>query len=223
MTIRVLLAGGTGLVGSLVRECLSRRDNVDLVSLVRNPSGPEDRVVDFEELVVDPAGTLGADRVDIGISCLGTTMRKAGSEAAFRRVDHDYVVGLAEAVRRQGARQFILVSSVGAGGRGFYLRVKGETEAALRGLGFQRLDLIRPGLILGDRPDRRVGERLAQIALPVLGPLLRGGLDRYAAIPAAHVADAIIDRIGAPAAGVFVAHNREIRRDDGSAAALERS
>ncbi|MFD1611140.1 NAD(P)H-binding protein [Sphingomonas tabacisoli] len=204
------MAGGTGLVGSLVADALARRPDVELSSLVRAPTRPRDRTIDFDALVADPAGTVGPVDVDVGISCLGTTIRKAESQAAFRRVDQDYVFAVARSARDNGARQFILMSSVGAGGRAFYLRVKGEVEEAVRGLGFERLDIIRPGLLLGDRAERRVAERLAQAAMPILNPLLRGRLEQYAAVPAAAVANAIVQLVGAPGAGVHIAHTREI-------------
>jgi hypothetical protein len=84
------------------------------------------QAIDFEALVVDPLGVKGPDRVDLGISCLGTTIRKAGTPAASRRVDHDYVLAIARTALGKGARQFIMASLVGAGGSGFYLSVKGE-------------------------------------------------------------------------------------------------
>ena len=212
MTINVLLAGGTGLVGAMVASRLADDPDILLTSLVRSPRRPQDRPTDFEALVDDPAAVAGAGPFDVGISCLGTTLRKAGSEAAFRRVDHDYVVAAARAARAGGATHFILVSSVGAGGRAFYLRVKGETEAAVAALGFERLDLIRPGLLLGDRAERRPAERLAQLAMPALNPLLRGPLEKYAALPARAVAEAIAHLVRAGAPGKHVAHTREILR-----------
>lgn len=208
---RVLLAGGTGLVGGLLTERLLARSQVSLVSLVRSPRRPVERPTDFEGLVADPAAAVAGKTVDVGVSCLGTTIRAAGSRAAFRRVDHDYVLAVARAARAGGARRFVLVSSVGAGGRGFYLSVKGEVEAAVAALGFERVDLVRPGLLLGERRERRPGERLAQAAAPLLSPLLRGPLARYGAIPAATVAAAIETLIGGAGAGTYAHHNPELR------------
>lgn len=211
MRLNVLLAGGTGLVGARVAAQLAARPDIELVSLVRTPRLPDDRTIDFEALVADPAGTVGPGRIDVGISCLGTTIRKAGSQPAFRRVDHDYVIAVATAARQAGASQFIVVSSVGAGGGSFYLRVKGEMEAGLRALGFERLDIIRPGLLIGDRDERRPAERAAQHLAPLVDPLLRGGFARYGTIAAQGVAEAIVALIGRPEPGVHIAHKREIR------------
>lgn len=205
---RVLLAGGTGLVGGLLSDRLATDPDIVVDSLVRTPRRPFERKVDFDELVASPACATPAD---VGISCLGTTLRAAGSPAAFRRVDHDYVVAFARAAKAAGATRFVLVSSVGAGGAGLYLQVKGETEAAVRALGFSRLALVRPSLLLGSRRDRRPAEALAQIAAPVLTPLLRGGLARYAAIDAGAVADAIETLITARTSGTFIHHVPEIR------------
>ena len=210
MTTRVLLAGGSGLVGGLLTKRLSRRDDVTVERLVRTPNRAGERQIDFEKLVDDP-GLTGIDPIDVGISCLGTTIRKAGSQAAFRRVDHDYVVSVAQAAKALGAHHFILVSSVGAGGGGFYLRVKGETEAAVSALGFDRLDLIRPSLLLGPRTERRPAERVAQALAPLLDPLLMGSLSRYAALDATVVAAAIERLIDVTAAGSHVHHTAELR------------
>lgn len=211
MRLNVLLAGGTGLVGARVAAQLAARPDIELVSLVRAPRLSNERQIDFEALVADPAGTVGPGRIDVGISCLGTTIRKAGSQPAFRRVDHDYVIAVATAARQAGARQFIVVSSVGAGGGSFYLRVKGEMEAGLRALGFERLDIIRPGLLIGDRDERRPAERAAQLLAPLVDPLLHGRFARFGTIAARDVADAIVALVGQPGPGVHVAHKQEIR------------
>lgn len=210
MTQHVLLAGGTGLVGTRLTRLLSARHDLALTSLVRTPRFPAERAIDFEALVADPIGVTGPDRVDVGISCLGTTIRKAGTRAAFRRVDHDYVLAVAGAALGKGARQFIMVSSVGAGGSGFYLRVKGEIEEAVRSLGFARLDIIRPGLILGERRERRPMEKLAQQGAPLLNPLLVGSLRRYASVPADVVAGAIASLIGKTDPGCHVHQSPEL-------------
>jgi uncharacterized protein YbjT (DUF2867 family) len=109
----------------------------------------------------------------------------------------------------------IVVSSVGAdaGSRNFYLRTKGEMEQALRSLGFERLDILRPGLLRGERgPERRPGERIGIAVSPILNLVMRGRLDRYAAIDASSVAGAVAVLAGLDASGAFVHHNREIRR-----------
>ena len=215
---RVLLVGATGLVGTRVMEQGVGRDDVRLIALSRReaPMPPGARM---EMLVADPAEwdrSVAAIAPDAVICALGTTWRKAGrDEAAFSAVDHDLVLRVARAAREAGAGNFVLVSSVGAGGnsRAFYLRVKGRVEAAVRKLGFHRLDILRPGLLRGPRgSDRRPGERLAIFASPVADLLLHGGRRRLRSIDARLVARAALQAAQEKARGAFVHDNDSIRR-----------
>lgn len=164
-TNRIWLTGATGLVGrATLGELLAREELGRIEAFVRRPTGAADprlseRIVDFERL--DEA--FGEGPVDVAITCLGTTIRKAGSRERFRRVDHDYVLAFARAAKAAGARRFIAVSSIGASARSlaFYSRVKGEVEDALAGLGFDSLVVVRPSLLLGEREERRLGEQIA--------------------------------------------------------------
>lgn len=178
----ILLAGATGLVGSRVLALLP-----DAVPVGRRPTGRGGEVVaDFAALPPLPPAT-------VAICALGTTIRTAGSQAAFRAVDFDAVLAFARGARAAGVVHFILVTAVGAdaGSQVFYSRVKGEVQDAVAALGFARLDLIQPGLILGPRADRRPVEALLQQVTPWLNRLLVGGLDKYGAIDAGVVAAAI--------------------------------
>lgn len=197
----ILLGGGTGLVGGLLTRRLLARDDVALTSLVRRGTAAHERVTDFDSLIADPHATataMGLGRVDVGISCLGTTIRIAKTQAAFRRVDFDTVIALAKAAKALGARQFIVVTSAGAkqGAGNFYLSVKGDTEAALGTLGFERLDILRPGLILGPRAERRPAEEWAQRAAAWVNPVVKAVAPNYAAVPAKDVASTILRLIG---------------------------
>ena len=193
---RALLAGATGLVG---RHCLARLaaapEYARVVAPVRRSIAPPSATVQVVETDFRDLSSLGpALVVDDVYCCLGTTIRKAGSRDAFRYVDLELPLALARATHARGARQFLLVSSVGAdaGSRSFYLRVKGEVEARLAEIGFQTLLVFRPSLLLGDRDESRPGERIAQTLMRLLGPLLRGPLRRYAAVPADAVAAALV-------------------------------
>jgi uncharacterized protein YbjT (DUF2867 family) len=140
-------------------------------------------------------------------------MRAAGSRPAFRAVDHDMVTAFAGAAREAGARHMIAVSSAGAdpASRNFYLRTKGETEQALRALAFDRLDIVRPGLLRGERgSDRRLGERIGIWASPLTNLFLRGPLAPYAAINASTVATAIGMLVEQAPSGTFVHHNPDL-------------
>lgn len=203
----ILLAGATGLVGSRVLARLLAT-GVPVVPVGRRATGVAGEVVaDFAALPHLPAA--GA-----AICALGTTISIAGSQAAFRAVDHDAVLAFARAAKAAGATHFIVVTAVGAdaGSRVFYSRVKGEVERELAAMGFARLDIIQPGLILGPRADRRPAEAFFQWLAPVLNPLLMGGLDKYGGVDADTVAGAIAAlATDGMKAGRFVHRNRAIR------------
>jgi uncharacterized protein YbjT (DUF2867 family) len=211
--IDVALIGGSGLIGKKVVQRLAPRDDIAFISYVRRePHIRYERQLDFEMLLHDGGEVLGVEHIDVAISCLGTTMKDAGSKGAFRRVDYDYVRAFAQAARRYGARQFILVSSVGASRRtsNYYLYVKAEIEAAILKLGYERVDIIRPGLLLGSRREFRLGEWLAGRFVPLLHPLLRGEKARYRATRAETVARAVAELTGAGAPGQFLYENPQL-------------
>jgi len=191
-----LVAGATGLVGSHVLELLLANPQWSQVVTVgrRKTSNQhaklEQRVLDLSEL----ESVRDLPHIDDVFCCLGTTIKQAGSQPAFRLVDHDFVVGLARAGLRAGATQFLLVSAIGADpeSRVFYSRVKGETEAAIRKLSYRGIQIFRPSLLLGVRSEFRLGERIALLGAPVLPALLFGRLRRYRPIQAATVARAMI-------------------------------
>jgi uncharacterized protein YbjT (DUF2867 family) len=206
----ILLAGASGLIGNKVAEHLAGpslaaliRKPVELPTGIKSLTGPTET---WPSLIADA-------KPSIAISTLGTTMRQAGSEAAFRAVDLDLVLAVARAAREAGASHFIAVSSVGASSksRSFYLRIKGEAEDGLRALGFERLDFVRPGLLRGDRGgERRPGERLAILASPITDFLTPSVLDMYRSIAADTVAKAIAALCNEMDVGTHVHHNREI-------------
>jgi uncharacterized protein YbjT (DUF2867 family) len=195
--MKIVLTGATGLVGRQAIEELAAADTVELHALVRNDPGnfpPNCRVH-----VADPvnwAARIEGISAEVAISCLGTTWKQSGKDqATFRSVDYDLLLAVARAARTSGARQFIAVSSMGADAksRNFYLRTKGEMEAQLVGLDFDRLDVLRPGLLSGTRNiDRRLGERIAIMISPFTDMLMQGSLRRYRSIPSAKVAQAIV-------------------------------
>ncbi|MGB7405888.1 MAG: NAD(P)H-binding protein [Pacificimonas sp.] len=212
---RVWMIGGSGLVGRGVAKRLRARTDVALELFGRRDSGaPDETVIDFDEL---PAG-LPTTGCNIAISCLGSTIKKAGSWDEFARVDTGYVTGFAAAAGLAGARHFIHVGSVGAdvGSLNRYLAMKGQTEEWLRALGFERLDIVQPGLLLGDRGEFRLGERIGTIATPALSPLLVGGARKYRGVNADAVSRAITTLVGFGEAGTFWHRNPEIEALDPS-------
>jgi uncharacterized protein YbjT (DUF2867 family) len=163
-----VVAGASGLVGrELVGRLLLRTEYKSVVALTRRPLRLDRRLrevpASFERLDETLGPVIAADaRVD-AFCCLGTTIRTAGSEAAFRRVDHDYVLSFARWAIRRGAVRLIVVSALGADARSrvFYNRVKGEVEGALRELAGTSLVIVRPSLLDGRRDEARLGEMLA--------------------------------------------------------------
>jgi uncharacterized protein YbjT (DUF2867 family) len=209
----VLLAGATGLTGRLLLDRLLRDGRVaSIIALGRRPVDAQTpKITSLTGPMEDWPALVGGTSVDIAISALGTTMRMAGSEEAFAAVDHDAVVCLARAALGAGARQFLLVSAVGAhpSSRNFYLSVKGKAEAGVQAAGYDRLDIFRPGLLRGARGgDRRVGERIAIAMSPLTDLITPRVLDHYRSIAAADVADAMMAMLGREEPGVFVHENR---------------
>ena len=172
---RILLAGGTGLVGRELSELLlTGSPRPVLHQLVRRAPEKADARVDWH--VVDFAALPKLPAADEAYCCLGTTIKQAGSQAAFRAVDHDAVLAFARAARAAGAKRIAVVSALGAGPRaaGFYNRVKGEMESALAGLGFDSVVFARPSLLAGDRESlgqpARSGEQWAlRLSSPFAG------------------------------------------------------
>jgi uncharacterized protein YbjT (DUF2867 family) len=202
---RILLAGASGLVGSQVLKALLADPGFTgkIVAPVRRPLP----VID-PRLATLPLSPLNepVPALDVFVSCLGTTLKTAGSREGFIAVDRDLVLQLAQLARRHGARRAIVVTSVGASRQSgnFYLRIKGEVEDALEAMGFDRLDIVRPGLLLGARPDRRPAEALAQRFAPFFNPLLIGRLGAYRSIESSQVAHAVARLTSETAAGRFV-------------------
>lgn len=194
---RVLLAGASGLVGGELLRGLLADDTVAAVHvLARRPLASthpklQAQVVDFAALPPLPA-------LDEAYLALGTTIKAAGSQQAFRAVDFDASLAVASAARAAGARRLGLVSAMGAdaASRVFYNRVKGELEEAVRALGFEALVIARPSLLLGDRgalgQPVRTGEHLGSLLAGVLRPLIPA---RYRPIRALDVARALLAQV----------------------------
>ncbi|MCI0696437.1 oxidoreductase [candidate division KSB1 bacterium] len=196
MAKSALLLGASGLVGG---HCLKRLlDDTaydKVTALVRKPlalhhAKLEQQVVDFSRLQ-NYAPLVKAHDV---FCCLGTTIKKAGSQAAFRQVDFTYPFETAKIAAANGAEQFLIVTSLGANpaSRIFYNRVKGEVEAAIAPLAFRAVHIFRPSLLLGERQEFRLGEKLAERVTKIFSFLFVGPLRKYRPIKASVVAAAMI-------------------------------
>jgi uncharacterized protein YbjT (DUF2867 family) len=206
MTTKLLLAGGTGVVGNEVLQAAAQSE-LEIITVGRRPSGnaATEIVASFADLPMLPA----ADRA---ICVLGTTIGRAGSRSAFRAVDYDAVMTFATAAKNTGAWHFMVVTAVGANSQSpvFYSRIKGEVERDLTGLGFSRLDIVRPGLLLGRRQERRPVESLLKMIAPVTDRCMIGSWRRYRSIHPGEIARFLLSLRDCEEPGVFVHHFDEI-------------
>ncbi len=214
MNKTALLLGASGLTGEqcLLQLLASERYSKVTVA-VRRPlslSHPKLHTVvtDFKNLkAIQPE--LKADDV---FCCIGTTIAKAGSQAAFRVVDFDIPSQLAKLALAEGAQQFILCSSMGAGAASpvFYSRVKGELEEAVSQMGFKAVHIFRPSILLGDRKEQRTGEAIGRFAAEKFSFLFAGPLKKYAGTPVTVLAKKMIEAAAKNASGVQIHENDEI-------------
>lgn len=191
-----LLAGATGLIGHELLQILLADEVYEKVKTLsrkaiklENPK-LEQIIVNFDHLD-DVQDMLKADDV---FCCLGTTMKQAGSKEKFYKVDYEYTVEISKEALRLGAKQFLLVSSMGADGSSafYYNQVKGQLEETIKKLKYQAVHIFRPSLLLGERKEGRLGEYIAQQAMKTLGFLMIGPLRKYRGIEGKKVAEAMV-------------------------------
>lgn len=166
-----ILVGATGLVGSrLLCLLLADPDYEAIHALVRRPLGIRDAKLHEHSVDFARLADFAWPAADDVYCCLGTTIRAAGSQEAFRQVDYMFSLAVARGAHVRGAKQFLFVSAMGADAHSsvFYSRVKGELEAAIAALGYRSAIAFRPSLLAGDRREHRLGER---VALMVLQPV----------------------------------------------------
>ena len=194
----ICIVGSTGAVGGHVLRFLNQEKKVgQIITLTRKlqktPLSKEiNHVIHFDKI-----NNLKENlKADIFICCLGTTLKIAGSQQAFKKVDYDYVVEFGKLAEAVSAQKLLVVSSVGANPKslGFYSRVKGEMESAIKKLNIPSIEIFQPSLLLGQRSDSRPVENFAKIIAPLLNPLLTGSLKKYRAIEARTVAMALSAR-----------------------------
>ncbi|MCE5364598.1 oxidoreductase [Pseudomonas anguilliseptica] len=203
----ILLAGATGLTGE---HLLDRLLNEPTVARVLAPSR---RPLATHAHLENPQGELLAllpqlsGKVDTAFCCLGSTIKQAGSQEAFRAIDHDLVLAFAERARALGARHLLVISALGADANStvFYNKVKGEMEQALRAQGWPQLTIVRPSLLLGSRQEFRLGERLA-------APFMRWLPGKYRGIEATVLARALWRLALEEDAGTRVIESDQLRR-----------
>jgi uncharacterized protein YbjT (DUF2867 family) len=205
--MNVLLLGATGLVGG---ECLKYGISDPAVTAIRIYSrSPVDSAGGKITVLTAPLDAMeqhgGFFAADALVCALGTTIKKAGSQEAFRHVDHDYPVMAARLAKANGCRHYLLVSAIGAdsGSSVFYNRVKGETEEAIQSVGFERTTIIRPSLLLGDRKEFRFGEWMGQWFTPLIPK-------KYKPVRATAVARTLMNALHRNDTGVRIIESRDI-------------
>lgn len=185
-----VVIGATGLVGRALVDQLAHAGHIEkVITLTRRPAGHAsatvfNHVVDFDHL--EDYGSLFS--ADFLFSCLGTTRKQAGSIAAQRKVDLDYQFKAAQLAAENGVPHYLLVSSNSASDKSKnpYLKMKGELEQRIQALPFKRVSIFQPSLLMGQRDDFRLGEKLASWLLP--GLCLIPGLRRFRPITGEQVA-----------------------------------
>lgn len=210
-----LIAGASGLVGAAcLRRLLESGEYGRIVALSRRALAVGDARLHTELVDFDHLDRIAPVPVDAGFCALGTTIKRAGSTEAFRAVDYHAVLAFADFSVRCGADQFVFVSSVGANAAStnFYLRVKGETEAALAERPFRALHIVRPGLLLGERVESRPAEAFFRRVAPALNYLLAGRLRGYRSVPAERVGGAMVGAVREDVTGRRILYYDDILR-----------
>jgi uncharacterized protein YbjT (DUF2867 family) len=215
-----IIAGATGLTGTALLQELAQNPSITTIrALVRTP-GKLPKHPKLEEILLPPLGFTGLSKTqdpklagDLYFCALGTTIKKAGSQAAFREVDLDAVVEFATLCAARGGRYFGLVSSTGANSQSliFYSRVKGEAEAAISKLGIPRVCFVRPSFLIGDRTESRPAERMAIQSWRTLASILPRPLRTRLGSPIEKVAQLLVKNalVNEPGRAVFEASEIE--------------
>ncbi len=205
-----LISGATGLVGSfLLKELLEAEHYSKVTALVRKPmemSHPRLEQVVFD---YDNPDTSVIKANDV-YCCLGTTIKKAGSKEAFRKVDYHYPLMLGQLAYENGCNQFAVVTAIGSSGKSsfFYNRVKGEVERDLKKIPFQSLCIFKPSFLLGPRKESRLGEDTAKVFMKALGFLFPKNMK---AIHASQVAKAMLYYLSQQTSGVHIVESGQMQ------------
>ncbi|MCE3280955.1 MAG: oxidoreductase [Bacteroidetes bacterium] len=208
MSKTAIVIGATGLVGKELVKNLLQDNHYDTIKVfLRKPLAIENSklqqfIIDWDDIKKSSDNING----DVVFCSLGTTIKTAGSQEAFSKVDYTYVLNFAEAAKKNNVKQFILVSSLGvspAGGN-FYLSVKRDVENALRKMNFHSLVIVRPSMLLGERNETRIAEMLGKFLMSSLSFLFIGKLKKYKAIEAKVVAHAMVSLSKTDLEGVSV-------------------
>ncbi len=218
MKKNVLLAGASGLVGGHALDLLLEQNDVDKIIIVarrsQNLKSPKivEVIGELSELHEKDLRSYGVDHIDVGLCALGSTIKKAGSKEAFKKVDKDYVLEAGKFSKRFGAQSFSVISSLGADKDSpiFYNKTKGEMEEGLRAMNFKTLTIIRPSLLIGERKEVRVAEKFFIKLSPILNKTMIGPLKKYRGIEAHKVAAFLTESVSNQESGVVIIENSQM-------------
>ncbi|MFT5725610.1 MAG: hypothetical protein ACI9JN_002736 [Bacteroidia bacterium] len=211
--MHVLIVGSTGAIGKLLLQLLIDCEQVIQITTI-NRRITKVKHEKLTEVVTDfnKLSELDIGHTDVAFCCLGSTIKKAGSNSAFERVDLDFVVDFAKLSKRLIAAQFHVVSAAGASKSSlfFYNRVKGHMEEAIRQVGIKQTYVYRPSLLDSERTEKRKGERLAINLFRVLNAILVGPLRKYASIKTSKVAQGMLNNALNPQDGFHIIESDQI-------------
>ena len=207
-----LVAGSTGLIGKQLLDLLLESDRYKkVIAITRHdiPVHPKLSQIKIEfDSIGEKSSALKADDV---FCCLGTTMKKAGSKEKFYQVDFYYPLLLAKISHSEGARQFMLISALGADKNSsiYYNHVKGEIEDAVTEVGFSAVHIFRPSLLLGPRKEKRFGEDVGKFFSRFLGFLIPS---KYKPIESIKVARAMLAMANKNETGIFIHESASLQQ-----------
>lgn len=193
---KALIAGASGLVGGALLDLLLQDDRYSEVHIIgrRKLNVAHEKIrehlIDFHRLE-EQEELFDVDDV---FCCLGTTIKKAGSQKKFKEVDYVFPFKMAELSQKKGVKHYVLISSMGADARSlvFYNKVKGQIEEGVKKLNIPSISIVRPSLLLGDRNEFRMGEKVAAFIMKIATPLMLGPAQKYRPIEAKTVAKAML-------------------------------
>ncbi|MBI5540458.1 MAG: NAD-dependent epimerase/dehydratase family protein [Bacteroidia bacterium] len=189
----VAIAGATGLTGSFCLQELLQNENISsVIAIGRKQTGiKHDKL---KEVLLDNNKLSDIIKADAFICCLGTTIKKARTKEAFKSIDLELPVYLADKLINNGCNTVAVISSMGANPNSsiFYNKVKGQMEEAMKNINIKSFSILRPSIISGPRKEKRFGEKMGLIFITIFNPLLFGSLKHYKSIKAKDIAKALV-------------------------------
>lgn len=213
--LTAIVFGASGLTGRFLTEHLLNDNRYNEIKLfVRNELSIQASKVRQFVFEKDKLDLLSAEMTgDHLFCCIGSTIKEAGSQEKFFKIDHDFVEKIAKIGASNKVRSFVVISSIGANhmSRNFYLRTKGQMEESIKTFNFNNLSIIRPSMLLGIRSNKRSMEEVAKVFMKVFGKFMLGKLSKYRPIHSSTVAKAMII-LANRSTGVYIIESDELDR-----------